>query len=293
MNGQAKTQEPSGCVQSVIVPTGTEKRKFIIYKVTNRVNGKVYIGQTAFTLEVRKSHHIHSSKRMSPHYFHRAIRKYGQDAFTWEIICSCFSKDEADAKERELIKFFGSKVPSGYNMTDGGEGTIGFSLSEESRDKISKKLTGYKHSDETRAIMSKARTGRKLSDETRAKLSARMKGTHMSNETKAKISKGLMGNKPWNVGKPVSEETKARISKALTGKTGTFLGRKHTAESRAKITAAQTGKKRGPHSADHKEKIRNALRGRTISEEQKSQISKTLVKMWAGRKQNTPLSKTA
>ncbi len=206
MNGPVKTQEPSGCVQSVIVPTGTEKRKFIIYKATNRANGKIYIGQTVELLKYRKAAHIRKALEGSRYYFHNAIRKYGPDVFVWEAICLCLSKDEADKKEGKFIKSFNAKGPLGYNMTDGGEGTLGCHPSEETRIKMSMAT----------------------------KLVIQRKGA------------------PY------------------------FLGMKHTAESRAKITAAQTGKKRGPYSNEHNEKIRNALRGRTISEEQKAQISKTL-----------------
>jgi group I intron endonuclease len=206
MNGQVKTQAPSEYVQSAIVHTGIEKRKFIIYKATNLINGKNYIGQTVKTLKERKSGHVRKSEHGSKYCFHNAIKKYGVETFVWEIICSCQSKDEVDVREREFIKVFNAKVPSGYNMTDGGEGTV---------------------------------------------------GCHPSEETRIKASVA---------------------QKMFIQRTGilNFLGKKHTAESRAKITAAQIGKKRGPHSAEHREKIRKALTGRIISEEQKIKISKTL-----------------
>jgi group I intron endonuclease len=206
MNGQAKMQEPFECVQSVTVPIGTEKRRFIIYKVTNQINGKVYVGQTAGLLKRRKGDHVRKALAGSPYYFHNAIRKYGPDVFVWEVMCLCLSKDEADKKECEFIKGLNTKFPFGYNLTDGGEGTVGFSPTKETREKISKAQKMYIQ-----------RTG----------------------------------NVP-------------------------FKGMKHSAESRAKITAAQMGKKRGPHSAEHNEKIRNALKGRTITEEQKAMISKAL-----------------
>lgn len=276
MNGQAKMQEQSGYVQSVKVPTGTEKRKFTIYKVTNRVNGKIYIGQTVRTLEIRKSKHLHGYKVNPLCCFHRAIRKHGPDAFIWETIYLCLSRAEADAKEREFIRFFGCKAPAGYNMTDGGEGNTGRSPSQEVRAKISQKLKGYKHSDEMKARLSKAKKGQRKSDETRAKMSASQMGKTHSDETRAKLSAVNMGHKPWNVGKPVSEEMKARISKALTGKPGTFLGRKHTPETREKISAAQRGRKGRPHSAESKEKMRIINLGKKLSEEHKAKISKTL-----------------
>ena len=272
MNGQAETREPSGCVQSAIVPTGTEKRKFIIYKVINKVNGKIYVGQTCYTLEVRKSHHIHDSKRKEPCYFHRAIRKYGAENFIWETVCLCLSKNEADTKESEFIKAFKAKVPIGYNLTDGGEGGLGFSLSKEARMKLRLVNLGKCASAETRAKMSASMKGRVCTPKTREKLRIASTGKHHSDETKAKLRKASTGNKNM-VGKHLSDATKEKLSKVNTGKPGTFLGRKHTAEARAKITAAQTGKKRGPHSDEHREKIRKALQGRKIPEEQKIKLS--------------------
>lgn len=280
MSGQVKMQEPLECVPNAIAHTGTEKRKFVIYKVTNLVNEKIYIGQTVYPLAVRKSKHIHSAKIKSPHYFHRAIKKYGADAFIWETICLCRSKDEADIKECEFIKFFNTKGLLGYNMTDGGGGTVGFHLSEETRNKLRLANIGKHPSAETLIKMSEGQKGQIISDVTREKLRLRMTGVTLSIETRAKISATLMGKykgeKNPNYGKHPSEETREKISKALKGKPGTFLGKKHTKESREKISIAQTGKKRGPFSDDHKDKIRKALQGKAISEGQKAQISKTL-----------------
>lgn len=54
----------------------------IIYKVTNEINDKVYIGQTIRDLEKRKKSHILQSQRGSSYYFHRALVKYGVSTFT-------------------------------------------------------------------------------------------------------------------------------------------------------------------------------------------------------------------
>ena len=212
MNGQVRMQEPCECVQSVIVPTGIEKRKFIIYKATNPVNGKIYVGQTAISLSDRKAGHIQKVRKGSLSHFHNAIRKYGLDAFTWETICLCSSKDEANAKECELIKVFNAKAPAGYNITDGGEGTVGFYPSAETRAKMgkahkgNKRALGYKHSDETKAKLSKAGKGNK-----------RCLGYKHSDEFKAKVSAIMTGNK-YMLGYKMPEETKVKISKGMTGK---------------------------------------------------------------------------
>ena len=94
----------------------------IIYKVTNKLNGKIYIGQTSRTLNIRMAEHL-ANKRTS--YFDRALQKYGIENFNVEIIDEVDTKKELDQLEQYYIQFFNSKVPNGYNMTDGGEGQVG------------------------------------------------------------------------------------------------------------------------------------------------------------------------
>jgi len=58
----------------------------IIYKVTNLINNKIYIGQTTGSLEKRKIKHISCAKLNSNIYFHKALNKYGIGSFDWEIL---------------------------------------------------------------------------------------------------------------------------------------------------------------------------------------------------------------
>ena len=62
----------------------------IIYKATNNINGKVYVGQTIFSLDNRRKEHIRLSKANFPRYlFHRALKKYGEENFSWDILEEC------------------------------------------------------------------------------------------------------------------------------------------------------------------------------------------------------------
>lgn len=91
--------------------------KGIIYKITNKVNGKSYIGQTRYTLEFRWKQHQH---KMDNTYFHNAIRKYGADNFSCEILEEC---EVSDLNSREI--FYIAKYNTfkeGYNLTIGGDG---------------------------------------------------------------------------------------------------------------------------------------------------------------------------
>lgn len=113
----------------------------IIYKFTSP-NGKVYIGQTV-NEEHRKSVHRNQAKNPKD-YFHRAIRKYGFENFKYEIIFRTKSKDTdklkylLDTMEKYFIKKYDSTNPSiGYNLTIGGEGTVGYHHTKESKQKMS------------------------------------------------------------------------------------------------------------------------------------------------------------
>lgn len=79
----------------------------LIYRVTNKINNKVYIGQTTKALHRRKAGHIRDAfKRNSTNHFHRALRKHGKDNFSWEIVCKASSRDQLDIKESYYIGFY-------------------------------------------------------------------------------------------------------------------------------------------------------------------------------------------
>lgn len=105
----------------------------LIYRVTNTVNGKVYIGKWSHpTVDQRWRLHKSAAKRESPLYFHRAIRKYGVDSFKVEVIDrTAKTKEELSELEKSYIALHQSNdSEKGYNLTLGGEGTPGFKMSE-------------------------------------------------------------------------------------------------------------------------------------------------------------------
>lgn len=105
----------------------------IIYKITNTINNKIYIGQTVRTLD----------ERMAEHYRHNvtvidiALNKYGKDAFKIDIIDRADSIEELNEKEIYWIKHFDCMVPKGYNQCYGGENTMGYKHKELSKKKMS------------------------------------------------------------------------------------------------------------------------------------------------------------
>lgn len=126
----------------------------LVYKSTNLVNNKVYIGITTRNFEKRIKEHINASIiNDSSLVFHRAIRKYGEDNFKWEIIDYANTLEELNEKEKYWINFYNTcifyKNCNGYNMTIGGEGTFGYKHSEENRQKLSELKKGVSISDST------------------------------------------------------------------------------------------------------------------------------------------------
>ena len=104
-----------------------------VYKHTNKINGKSYIGITSRKPEDRWGTNGYKYQSQKSKYlcFSKAIQKYGWDNFTHEILFTGLTKEDACKKEKELISFYNSKAPFGYNLTDGGEGTSGYEVSEE------------------------------------------------------------------------------------------------------------------------------------------------------------------
>lgn len=102
--------------------TENENTMYSIYKITNIVNNKLYVGQTKRSLIKRwKSHVYESSSKKYDMYLHNSIRKHGSEKFKIELIEEC-SKDNVYERERYWIQTLNSKQPYGYNEHEGGKG---------------------------------------------------------------------------------------------------------------------------------------------------------------------------
>ena len=105
----------------------------IVYKITNLLNKKIYVGQTQRTFEERISEHKCGSL-----YIDHVIKKYGWENFKAEVIEECWTLEELNEREIFWIAKLNSKFPNGYNFTDGGyQGLKGYTWSKESRAKMS------------------------------------------------------------------------------------------------------------------------------------------------------------
>lgn len=115
----------------------------IIYKATNIINNKVYIGQTIHTLNVRKAQHERSHEYGYKTAFSNAIRKYGKENFIWEVIYETNSIEDLNEKESYYIKYYKSLVTeNGYNLKGGGGNDF---LTQEVKNKIGESQLGEKN----------------------------------------------------------------------------------------------------------------------------------------------------
>lgn len=184
----------------------SNKKKWVVYVHTNKINDKKYIGQTSQSLEDRSGNDGIGYKK-SPHFW-KAIQKYGWDNFEHEIVAFELEKAEANKLEKKLIKEFKTQDSRyGYNLTVGGDGVVGWVPSEEWCKKNSERnkgennpMYGKHHTEQTRQKQSLAKQGKFDGSKNP------MFGVHR------------YGKDSPNYGKSMSDEQKEKISKARTGK---------------------------------------------------------------------------
>lgn len=163
----------------------------VIYKITNLINGKIYIGKTKKTIEIRWCEHKKPSSK-SCSYLKSALKHYDPKNFKIEEIATCFSKESLNETEIYLIKFYNSTNSSvGYNLSTGGEGG---EFSEQTRLKLSLALKGKNKrpkTEEEKKHLSKIFTGRKFSLATKHKMSNSLMG-NTYNKNNPKTSKVII-----------------------------------------------------------------------------------------------------
>lgn len=225
-----------------------QEKKWCVYKHTNKINGKVYIGQTCQNPEDRWQNG--EGYKTCPR-FYNAIQKYGWDNFVHEILYKNLTLDEANKKEIDLIKEFQSTNDKfGYNIQDGGKNS---KMSEETKAKITARRRSYKG-------INNPNYGKHLSQETKDKIRKKNLGRHLSEESRKKMSESHKrnGKSDYWRGKKFSEEHKKKIgiaskrenlleatlqkmSIAHKGENNYWYGKKRPKETCNKISKANSG----------------------------------------------------
>jgi len=185
---------------------------FFIYAIHNIKNNKIYIGKT-YNVKKRWEKHIKiagQNRNKEKFYIHRAISKYGKHNFVFSIIQSFTNENMANEAEIYWISHFNSNnTKHGYNLTKGGEGTFGRTVSNITKEKMRQKALGRNHT---------AQTKKKLKDINLGKIQKR---------------ESIEKTRQANLGKTLSQEQKNKISESTSGISKNRLTKEQVIEIRA------------------------------------------------------------
>jgi group I intron endonuclease len=185
----------------------------VIYKTTNLVNGKQYIG---------KDGHNNPNYIGSGSILKKAIKKYGRDNFKKEIIEVCDSKEHLLIREKYWLDYYDvANNPMFYNLHNHSYGSAPGDRSP--------------------------RFGKKISEEHRMKLKKYMTGKKLSEKTIQKLRELNLGENNPNYGKHPSDETRKKLSECRRGEKNPFYGKRHSEETRQKIKDGLAASNKTPY----------------------------------------------
>lgn len=150
--------------------------KYALLYIIGFPNGRLYVGITTETPTRRFRRHCRSYEKVG-----QAIRKHGPENCRLMVLHQGLSWQEAGNLERWYIQELETKVgQNGYNVTDGGGGSLGLAHTEKAKRKIRDSLQGIPKSTLHRQRLSAALRGRPRSDKSRQRLSEALRGKPLS-----------------------------------------------------------------------------------------------------------------
>ena len=251
------------------------KMPWTIYCHTHIESGRKYIGLTSQTMEKRWKNHIHAAlnSKGGRWHFPNAVRKYGKDAFSHEVLEICQDLESANLAEEKLIVHFDTRNPEkGFNLTKGGLHTphpikknpwddqkyraklLLIHSSPEYLAKLSKaaKIVWFRPEFKKKQLIAKSQMKLKLSNINKGKIRS------VESRIKQSISQ---------IGRIMSHETKMELSSINKGKTNSI-------ETRKKLSIAGIGRIMNPET---KIKLYNSNKGKIHSIETRKKISTILI----------------
>lgn len=251
-----------------------------IYALTHNATGKKYVGQS---INIERRLYIHSlGKARYP--IGRAIKKYGFDAFSIEIIEEC-ERGQLGEREQHWISRLDTLTPNGFNLTTGGDQPVfteetiqklRYAQRNRSPEHVANKTKAARNPETIKKI-SAAMKNRYVSEETREKLRIAFTGRVFSEETRRAMSKAAKRRiEPFvermvaiHKGNPLSDDHKAKLSAALSNPSN---------ETRKRLSEAATGRKHSEETLQNmrlarctpewRENCAKALRGKKQTPEQ-------------------------
>lgn len=200
-----------------------------IYKRENMINHKIYIGKHKYSLPQLDESYKGSGKLLL-----RAIKKYGEDNFSYELIDTACSLEYLNELEKHYIKVFDCVFPKGYNISNGGDGgdTLTNLPEEEKLARIEKSKKNRRktiliHKGAAQKFVEREELKKYLNEgyeigttlETREKHRQR-KLKFLEEHPEKRINKGTFkkGHTPWNFGIPMREESRQKLRESNLGK---------------------------------------------------------------------------
>lgn len=227
----------------------------IIYKTTNLINRKFYVGKD----EKNNPNYLGSGINLN-----RAIKKYGRENFIKEIIEVCSTREELIEREKYWIKETKAQK-LGYNIADGGWG--GNTISEENKERILNGFRGRKHTPESLKKMRGIKKNSKLSEKEIERRRQKLIEMRNDSEFMKKQEEGFKNCKNMNYSQKFLDMQKSENKR---GEKSPNWGRKASEETRRKMSKSNNrcwfGKKHPPEAI---EKRRQKMLGRKVSEEVK------------------------
>lgn len=233
-----------------------------IYKTTNLINGKIYIG--------KRKGKFTASYKGSGKYLRNAVHKYGADNFSVEVIEYCESLVVQNERERYWIAYYRSVGAKMYNIADGGDGgDLVTCLPENDYMKFKDKMS------ELNRLGIIGNKGKHLSEQHKQKIGDGNRGKVHSDEWKKKHDDAIREKPAWNKGLTVSDE---RVRKYVHKK-GEF---QHTEQTKQLLSEKLTGRKMVfSNPTQRLENMRRAQRNRIHSEKELDRVRKIAVgRIW-------------
>ena len=236
----------------------------LIYRLTNVVNGKVYIGQTVTKLETRLSAHKRNARKgLNKFFITNAIAKYGFDSFDVEIL-AIVPVDQLDSLEARMITEHNSKNENyGYNLCEGGSG-----YNDDKAERIKRALQGG--TPWNKGVTGQVAWNKGISWTEDVKSKMRGPRTPMTEEQRASRRKVRTPATPEELAAKELERAErnevARLKRVerMTGETNPFFGRTHSADTKKDMSERRKG-------------IESWNKGISPSEETKDKIAKSLL----------------
>lgn len=229
---------------------------FYLYKITNKINNKIYIGQTINVSNRWTDHKIAAKNNKPTQIIHHALIKHGLENFIFEVIASCLTQEDANDTEALLIEQYNSYISNGcgYNVTLGGANA---SKTEEWKQKVSEHHKQY-YAEHPELIEKLQEDFQKWRQENPEALKGENSPRFGKPPPQASIDAlvNYCKTTPPRKGKKNSAEHIRKSSEAHSGEKHFLFGKNHPEETKKKIGDGNRGKVRTQEMKDHISKVK-------------------------------------